>query len=209
VNDAEDGYQADELDSALLSRFLQVVVVPDVVHWTDWARLEGAVHEEVIEFVANCPGIFEDPDANPRAWTYVGKLLRRFEAGRYDSGLLTTCLAGLVGDKWAVAFLQARGTVAKPLSARTIIDDYSTCRPVVTRWMADCRLDLVAASLENLKRHLQPQTEYNRVIADKARKNHVETFLSDLPPDLKRGFVAWMGERGFTELAIPRNRRRR
>src|SRR5262245_18046901 len=46
INPAEDGYDAAELDPALLARFVQVAVVPDRGEWLVWAKDNG-VHGDV------------------------------------------------------------------------------------------------------------------------------------------------------------------
>ena len=108
INDGDE-YQVDLLDPALLSRFLKARIEPDVVEWIAWARGPGTVHAKVIEFVEQTPGVFNDPDANPRAWTYASNLLRQWEPVGQDQDLIATALAGVVGEHWAVAFLQFYG----------------------------------------------------------------------------------------------------
>ena len=51
INDAEEGYGVEELDAALLSRFLRVKVVPEVTAWVQWARASQHVHETIVAFV--------------------------------------------------------------------------------------------------------------------------------------------------------------
>jgi hypothetical protein len=99
INDAEEGYGVEELDAALLSRFLQVSVVPEVTAWVQWARTSQQVHEKVISFVAQSPGILTDPVANPRAWCYASQLLTAWEAAPGTPDLLAAALAGVVGGK--------------------------------------------------------------------------------------------------------------
>ena len=58
-------------------------------------------------FVGMSPNIFNDPGANPRAWTYVGQALTAWEArGDGDQQLLAATLSGLLNDRWAGAFLR-------------------------------------------------------------------------------------------------------
>jgi hypothetical protein len=205
VNDGNDLYQVDELDPALLSRFMHVRVVPHAAEWLDWARTEGAIHPKVVEFVASCPNVFEDPEANPRALTYVSKALRAWESdGTASTQALAACVSGLIGDRWAVDFLQDWEGANVPLTAHAITDDYGRCRRTVRRWLAAARLDLVEASLLNLKQHIQPQREYEAVVADDQKKANVEQFFRDLPGGLKRQVKEWLDDRGFAELRVAR-----
>lgn len=47
INPAEEGYEADDLDLALLSRFVKASVEPDRVEWLAWARTAG-IHPAVV-----------------------------------------------------------------------------------------------------------------------------------------------------------------
>lgn len=207
INDGDE-YQVDLLDPALLSRFLKARIEPNVVEWIAWARGQGTVHAKVIEFVEQTPGVFNDPDANPRAWTYASKLLRQWEPVGQDQDLIATALAGVVGEHWAVAFLQFYGVgSAHPLTASQIICSYTAHRPMVQRWLRAGPLDLVVASFELLKRHLQRQGDYEATANDPAGKSNVEAFFSDLPGDLKRMLRMWLKDRGFAKLKVPRRAR--
>jgi hypothetical protein len=204
INDGEE-YQVDLLDPALLSRFLKVRIEPDPILWLEWAEGRGNVHPKVVQFIAQTPSVFEDPDANPRAWAYASNLLRQWEAGTQDQDLIATALAGVVGEQWAVAFLQFYGVgSARPLTPRQIVQDYAKHRPLVQRWLQAGQLDLVVASLEILKRHLQRQGDYEAAANDLHRKRNVEAFFSDLPGDLKRILRVWLKERSFGKLKAPR-----
>lgn len=207
INDGEE-YQVDILDPALLSRFLKVRIEPDTSQWIKWARGQGRIHSRVVEFIEQTPGVFKDPEANPRAWAFASNLLKQWEASSQDQDLIATALAGVVGEHWAVAFLQFYGVgSARPLSAQEIIRDYAKHRPVVQRWLKAGRLDLVAASLDLLQRHLQRQADYEAVANDPAGRKGVETFFSDLPGDLKRVVRGWLKERGFDRLTVTRKAR--
>lgn len=207
INDAADGYLADELDAALLSRFLQVTVVPDVTEWAHWARAHQ-VHSHIVDFVENSPGVFDDPAANPRAWVRASQLLTVWEHGERSQLLLTTALAGVLSEKWTLAFLQVYSNERRPLRPDEIIEAYPTHQAAVRRWTSQGHLDVVAASLELLKRHLQAQRHYDAVIGAALRKAHVEAFLADLPADLRHQAHEWLLERGYTELAGTTHARR-
>lgn len=199
INDG-DGYMVEELDPALRSRFLQIRVVPDVREWVRWARGQQRVHPKVIEFVEHSPGIFTDPHANPRAWVYASQFLSTWEKGQRNEEVITVALAGLLGDKWALAFLKVYKNECHPLQARDVIEAYPAYRAAVRAWVSQGQLDIVAASLELLKRHLQPQPVYDTIVRDSAQKANLLTFLADLPGDLRRQVREWLRERGFTAL---------
>jgi len=202
--DDELNYPVDELDPALISRFLQVCVVADVASWVKWSREPGNVHEAVLEFVEGSTDIFDDPISNPRAWTYASNLLITWESTQQFVDLLTVGLTGLVGETWAASFLEFYGaTDARPLLPQQIIDDYIRYRDRVNRWIKDTKLDLISSSLENLKKHLQRQRDYEDVIHNVVSKENVETFFSDLPADLKKIARSWLKDRNYSELKVP------
>jgi len=208
LNDAADGYFAEELDPALLSRFLQVKVVPDVTEWVRWARLHQ-VHARIIDFVDNSPGIFDDAVANPRAWLRASQLLAVWERSERSQTLLAAALAGVLNERWALAFLQVYSDTRRPLRPDEIIEAYPAHQAAMCQWISQGHLDVVAASLEVLKRHLQPQRAYDALVRDASHKAHVEAFFVDLPADLQRQVRAWLDERGFTALEVVTRARRR
>lgn len=200
--DVEAGhYAVDELDPAMLSRFLNVIVEPDAAEWARWARAH-AVHERVIEFVEASPGVFDDPAANPRAWTHAGNLLSKWEGGERDMEVLAPALAGVLGDTWAAAFLETYRNERRPLKPDEIINEYPAHRAAFISNVRDGRLDLVAASVETLKRHIQPQPIYDSVVAELTHKGNVESFFGDLPAELRRQVSEWLSERGFDGLTV-------
>jgi hypothetical protein len=210
VNDASDGYQTDELDPALLSRFLQVKVIPEVGAWLAWARTQK-LHQKICAFVEQSPDVFADPVANPRAWTYAHNLLTAWEQTAQEQSILATLLAGVLGERWALAFLQFFGNHRRPIQPEEIIDAYPVHAASVRQWIAEGHLDAVAASIELLKRFLQPQRRYDAVVGEPAQKANVDRFLADLPGDLKRGMEERFAERGFDGFttATQRSRKRR
>jgi hypothetical protein len=204
INDGEE-YQVDDLDIAIRSRFLPVRVEPDPVQWVSRARVDTKVHSKIVEFVEQSPGVFDDSDANPRAWTYASNLLRQWESTPGNADLLAVSLAGVLGENWATAFLRYYFTEsAKPLTPQQITGEYGALRPLVRQWLETARLDLVTASVELLKRHLQRQKDYDVVVSAATMRANIERFLSDLPPDLKRPVRNWLKERGFDRLKVPR-----
>lgn len=204
VNDPQDGYVLEELDEALLSRFLRMKLVPDRQAWVSWGKTEDRVHPKVLAFVEHSPGIFDEPVSNPRSWTYASNFLKCWElAPGREQDLLAAGLAGLVGEKWALAFLQFYGAGRRPLTATEVIDHYRAHRAALKAWVGAAQLDLVAASLGALKRHLEPQRVYEMVVNDAGTKANVEAFFADLPAELRRQVRDWLKDRGFVGLRVP------
>lgn len=212
MNSAEDGdYFVAELDPALLARFGRVKVVVDVAEWLHWARAgaasgsPGAIHPAIVDFVESTPGIFDDADSNPRAWSYASTMLRGWEARPVASrsqSLLLCALSGFVGETLAVAFVRTYLGSDKALSPEEIVDHYAEQRRIVARWLERGRVDLVTSSLQSLQRYLSKQSHFDGVVANRNRKRNTELFLADVPTDLKSHLVAWARERKFDALRV-------
>lgn len=197
INSQADGYQVDELDPALLSRFMRIRVEPDVGSWVSWARSRH-IHAKIIEFVEKSPEVFKDPNANPRAWASSSRILEAWELNGREPNLLAGALAGLLDSKWALAFIRFYTDGRQPLSAREIVNSYPSYRGVLRGWVQQGRLDLVAASVELLKKYIQPHTTYRAVWADETQRGSMMAFMADLPADLRKRLLKWLEERGFS-----------
>lgn len=205
TNMGED-YQVNELDPALLSRFVQVRVRPSTAAWLAHAREEG-VHPSVIDFVRIQPLIFGTRESNPRAWTMASQYLTAAEELKADPLLIGKALAGIVGDDWSTAFMASYRMSEAPLSAEQIVEHYDLRRPQVQAWVAARRLDLVQASMTHLQHAFEPQAEWNRVWANRALAANLRQFLADLPADFRQLWAQWCTERGYTTTNIGRRRK--
>lgn len=101
INPADD-YQVDELDPALLDRFLHVTVDADAPAWLRWARAEG-VNEVVRDFVAENPDRlhWEPQDggigATPRSWAKLAKFIDNADSTPEE--ILFQIMKGKVGSE--------------------------------------------------------------------------------------------------------------
>jgi hypothetical protein len=183
-NGADGGYHNDALDPAHLSRFLRAKVTASAEYWLAWAEANG-VHERVREFVRYSKEVFDDRDANPRAWAYASRLLAAHEAAGDDPGekTLATGLAGVLGVRWGTAFLAYLHSPCKPIPPATIDADYASVRATLLGWVKQRRLDLIDSTLDAFLRHVDAQ--HAQLVADPARKRNAEAFFADLPPDLR------------------------
>ncbi len=181
VNPAAGEYQTDDLDPALLSRFVRVEVVPDRDEWLSWARKAG-IHTSVITYAEQDESIF-DGDGNPRAWAYVSRLVRAADPDPVSREILLTAVAGLVGPERAVAFDTFLDGGIRPLTLGDL-QHYAQRRKDFLGWVESGRLDLVEASLRNVKVALQKLTTYEEARQNKSLWRDLARFFSDLPPDL-------------------------
>jgi hypothetical protein len=127
--------------------------------------------------------------------------LKQWEETSRDETLLPVGLAGILGEQWALAFLQIYRGRQRPLQPDEILEHYPAHQAMVRKWRSEGHLDVIAATLESLKNHLQAQRVYNAVVADHKSKTKLELLLLDIPADLARDFRDWCEDRGFEELA--------
>lgn len=199
INPSNDecDYEVDELDQALLSRFVQVQLIPNRLEWLDWARRHD-VHSSVIQYVEADSSVFKHPLSNPRAWTYVSSILKVADRQQPSKVVLSAAIVGVVGETRATAFLKIlKESIEQPLTSDQIITSYSKHCDSVGRWIRKGRLDLVKASLHSLLTHLQPKADYDRVRTSKVRWGRVGAFIGSLPGDLKNVADKFFNERKY------------
>lgn len=203
VNPFEDGYEVDELDAALTSRFVRLRVVADRDEWLDWAQ-RNQVHPAVIDYVRADATIFDGPDSNPRAWTSVSRLICEALRASDSEHCLRAAIEGRVGPERTTAFLAFWRQGTRCLSAEEIFA-YRQHRSKVQKWVKDGKLDLAEASLLALQKKLQVRLEYDKARSNQTTWSNLVTFLGDLPPDMRAVAETFFTERGYD---VPRHSRR-
>jgi hypothetical protein len=185
INPPDDGYEVSELDPALLSRFVRVLVVPDRDEWLAWAR-RAHLHRDVIAYVETDPSIFEAPESNPRAWAYVSKLLSAPGNAGARRPTLRTAVSGLVGEERQTSFFRFLKDRVRPLNAEEVLDAYSEHRERLRGWVREeGKLDLVQGTLWEVMALLQSEHLFNAVRKDRKQWQNLGRFLTDLPGDLR------------------------
>lgn len=102
-----DSYQVDELDPALLDRFLHVQLEPDAKSWLVWARKKG-VNGVVCDFISEYPDrIHWTPKdggigATPRSWTKLADFMDKTD--KISQDILFQIMKGKIGTELASQF---------------------------------------------------------------------------------------------------------
>ena len=199
MNPSDGDYLVDEVDQALLSRFVQLRVRADVGEWTRWAEEHGKVHAKVIEFARQNAAIFDPGETNPRSLTYLSRQVTVWEQTEKDSQTLMDIATGLVGETWAIAFHQFLTGGEAPLTVPEIVDRFSRHKKKFVTWVSTGKMDLVRASMQPLQRHLSEPENVQAIIEDTAKIKHVKDFIQTLPADLRRQMHEWLAERGYEQ----------
>lgn len=186
INPSSDGYDTNELDPALVSRFIRIEVEADVKTWVTWAENNG-VHYSVIKFVSQTPDIFVASDSNPRSWTYVSDVLKAYEQQRMDDeNLLTVTVAGLVGESLSIAFVQSSLRDEDTIAAESILKSYHKFRPMVKNWVSKKRIDLLNSTAHGVMIALQNIDTVAKVKTSALSTGNLEAFITDLPAEIAK-----------------------
>jgi len=207
INPPDEDYEVHELDPAILSRFVQIRLVPDRDYWLEWAR-NSDVHPAVVAYATADKTIFDSPESNPRAWKYVSDAMYAFDEASASNEALRAVVLGLVGDMRGTAFIKTLSTANKPLTAEQVLGSYSKLRPCFNRWVASGRIDLVKATMHSVKVRLQSQVIYREAISKRKPKKNLADFVTDLPGDLRKELEEFFANRKYPALFNSTRRKR-
>lgn len=185
INPSGEAYDTQELDPALLSRFIRVEVKADVKSWLLWAERNG-VHVSVRQFVGAVDDVFES--SNPRSWAYVSNVVVAHEAnGIGDRKPLLSAIAGLVGDTHATAFLKTyRSGNAVSITVEAVLRKYRSVKATVTGWAKARQTDQLQAIAHGVLVELQNSDLCAVIRGSAAMTRNLEEFIRDMPADIGR-----------------------
>ena len=195
VNPDDSEYLVEELDRALLARFVVIEVEPDVKAWLEWAK-DNDVHPAVMRYVRSTRDIFGVPRSNPRAWKYVSDLLQAHEGNGSGGHALLANIAGLIGNELAFAFERTyqRGTAELP-KGEEVVGAYSRVGRQVRKWSKEGNTAALNALLHEVQLFLQDPTNEERVREGERLKENLLKFLKDIPADFAKqitGVHGWL-----------------
>ncbi len=187
-----ENYDTNQMDDAMLARFVIIEVEPSVAEWVKWAETAN-VHEAVLNFVRVSPGIFDGRMSNPRAWTKVSTLLHTFSCGAFDNDTLQAAIEGCVGVALATAFI---ATLRIPKSIKLpdpadIVFKYKKVRDVVQKSCASGNTSVVSSICHSVALYLQNPQTANAVKASAPAMANLVQFHSDLPAEFRTQFAAF------------------
>lgn len=111
VNPADGFYQVDELDPALLDRFLHFKLQVNADSWLEWA-VENNIHKTIISYISNSKDKLYVKDENapifptPRSWAKLSELLKSFENKNINNpSLMYNLISGKIGYTVGAQFL--------------------------------------------------------------------------------------------------------
>ncbi len=203
INPHSEGYDVEELDHALMTRFVQIQVTASVKSWTAWARAND-VHPKVIEYVETVPHSLDESSGgvNPRSWTYASRALHAAGAELLERSpdTIVTALNGLIGPVHTTALLRLIMGTEVALKPGDILHDWPNSRATMNRWKTQGRLDLLAASMRAVLQWVRPEGVAEELRQDVRSRGHMRGFFKTLPGDLAEQARGCLLELGYTFL---------
>ena len=129
INPADGNYTVQDFDPALLDRFVECEVEPDLTSWLSWAK-QNEVSQIVIDFLLDNKKFFhftpEDgtKGASPRSWTRLSTYLKSIE--NTESDVMTYYIKGTVGQALASEFIMYYNSYEKGISLEKLLNILKT-----------------------------------------------------------------------------------
>lgn len=189
-NPSGGDYFVEELDPALLDRFVNIKWNLDTRQWIRWAR-ENNILNEIIEFIqtdakhlGNEHIKMEIPiSASPRSYEFLSKLLAGIPKKHSYWSEIATCI---IGEAAAIAFMQSlKEEVEKPVKATEIFNNWEKVKKRITQQVdageGDVRHDLLKETFDDVYDALKDGR--SKKLSDEQLLN-VGHFLLLIPEDL-------------------------
>lgn len=196
INPSEANYEVNDLDPALLSRFVKVLVIPDKTEWIKWAK-ENGISKEITGYVGYDSKVFTD--TSPRDWVYVNQLMKaQKESNGITRDILGIAVQGVVGKERAAAFSQylKSGILLPPVVE--ILTDYSKYQEQIKELRNNGKTDVLGNVTHELMMYLQDIDNYKH-LHNKAEGlwTALRSFLSDLPADNAKQVEKFMKDKKY------------
>jgi len=200
---ASSEYTVNEMDPALLDRFWVIDLRPDTQDWLTWARGDGSIHPTISDFIAQNDKWLDPPKGaelgsiNPsrRSWERLSKsLVGAGIADEPENARWYPMTIGFVGTEAAIALVDFAKSVDNRIEGKDVIENYSKVRAKVKRVTQDRLNDVIEKAATYVTKNLETLTE-------KQGKN-LETFMADLPGELRISAWSKLTQHGLDKLAL-------
>ena len=178
MNPSEDGYDVDDLDPALLSRFLRLPIKADVSSWITWAE-HNHVHSSVITFVEGFPNAFET--IPPRTWVYLSTLLIRMQEQGWsleEGRPIMESMIGEIPSSVFYEFMKSQGWNKKSVRATDIIRAPLSHIDYIETLVRDHRMDVLSFLATDMQHALKNHSMTT------IQHEHLKQLLDRFPSDL-------------------------
>lgn len=223
VNPSNDNYLVNDLDPALLSRFMVIDICADKAEWLKWSKKKN-VHEAVIQVVKEHPDPFNSSSGvPPRTWYYVSETLNAFnDYEGLNEDIRRDALCGYLNTEWVNAIVEALIDLGEMEveSLRDTDDDemidpqslkkedrLPDIKELVAKYTATYRKKVIKLSRQKLSANMEllantfnnkQNTKDAAVFCDHLCKprhiNNLNRLLSDIPNESKTVFLNSLNE---------------
>ena len=179
-------YTVNEMDPALLDRFWAIDLTPDTQDWLSWAKESGAVHENVVSFIAgndkwlDPPKNVEASQVSPsrRSWERLSlALTTNGVADTPDDALFYPLCLGFVGTEATIAFHGYVKTLDAQVTGEEIINSF----PKVKAKLAKLGQEKLNVAIDKVADYV---TKNLKTLDDNQGAN-LRDFMGDLPAELR------------------------
>ncbi len=183
-------YNVEEIDPALLNRFVNIKWTLTTDNWLKWAR-GNSIMQDIIDFIATdnkflgneAIDIPVEIHPTPRSYEFLSKILSGNAIAQRDWGEIADAV---IGPSASIAFITSlRTEIDKPIKAAEIFNNFEKVREKVAAQvesgLGNTRLDLLRVTLDEIGQVLGDTK--SKKMTDKQLMN-VGDFFVMLPQDL-------------------------
>lgn len=191
-NPSGDNYFVNELDEALLDRFINIQFTPEIKEWIEFGKNTGRISLGITDFVEKYPqALGTNYDSlpieikpTPRSWEMLSKMLD----GLPDD-LWLEVAAALIGNEFALSFINSlKSDLDKPLRAEDILNEFEKHEKTIKKYanQKKSRTDLLRMTCDDIVRvaRLEGRPKFT-----KEQSNNLLQFLKSIMADLSFSVV--------------------
>lgn len=204
VNPSREGYTVQEMDEALLGRFVILTATPDANDWIQYQmnRWDEPQALSVLEFIgmnpehlnAEAPPIdlgFIKPD--PRRWERAMDILTKCSL---PQGIMEEVIAGCIGPSMAASYFKWLADRSRnPVKGEEILTNYEQVRPKIRSQLGQGAFDLINVTMHDLIREIKNAMRFGKLDASEIARR-IEPFCQDLPKEKFMMFARMLWENG-------------
>ena len=183
---ASANYTVNEMDPALLDRFWTIDLTPTVEDWTTWAKEAGAVHPNVVDFIAGNEKWLDPPKQvepaavapSRRSWERLSHAL--VSAGIADAPndpLFYPMCLGYIGTEATIAFHGFVKTIDAQVTGEEVLEDYEAVKKKVKKLGQEKQNVLIEKVSDVITKKLKSLTP--------KQGENLRSFFGDLPGELR------------------------
>jgi hypothetical protein len=201
INNSKE-YHVTPMDPAFVSRFWVVDLEPDKKDWIDWARSNGNIHDDVVDFIAQCNSddfeIMPEKMAqrNPndvmptrRSWERFARHIGREREDIENKSLLDVrdidtiynLGRGFVGPDASRAFVKFISDRAAHITPEDILGDFQKVKKRVQKMKNEALVELVDK--------IQHYIVSKKIKLNEEMAQNLTDFMQAIPPEI--GITVW------------------